>query len=156
MNFPMDIGMHLPPQIGRSDLQIVEDAITLVITTIDEEKGNVKPGEFRKDGFIADGSFGGFDKTPLLGLHHGRAQTVIADTLKGIKEDLNAFSEACHKAKKLIKDADANAGDSLLAKQKAVSQIAAGSTGANTETAYDDARNGRTTEDTDDTDEDAK
>jgi hypothetical protein len=107
-------------------LDLAESVIEGVITTISREQDNLDPVEFEDKGYIAAGSFGGADQAPGLALHHTRAHGVTADTLTGVKTDLENFQVACRLARQAIVDADQEASDRIRYTQVAVDQLAFG------------------------------
>ncbi len=107
-------------------LDLAEDAINDVITQINTELDGLKPAEFESDGAIQPTSFGGADAAPELALHHRRAHEVTYKTLRGLKDDLITFQEACRKAKEAVIVADQDAAARQQRTQQAVEILQVG------------------------------
>jgi hypothetical protein len=112
MGFSLDLAafVHTEPAAPQG-LDLAEDAIDDVIKQIDAELDALQPVEFESTAAIRPTSFGGADAAPELALHHGRAHEVTYKTLRGLKDDLVTFQEACRKAKEEVVVADQDAAE---------------------------------------------
>lgn len=108
-------------------LDLAVDAIDNVIKQIEVEMDVLLPVEFAFAGSIQKASFGGADAAPNLALHYSRAHEVTWKTLRGLKEDLVAFQEACRTAKQQIIVADEDAAEQHNRTRAAVEVLEAGS-----------------------------
>lgn len=108
-------------------LDLAVEAIDNVIKQIETEMAVLVPSEFASAGAIQKTSFGGADAAPNLALHYSRAHEVTWKTLRGVKEDLVSFQEACRNAKQQIITADEDAADQHNRTRSAVEVLAAGS-----------------------------
>ncbi|HWJ68256.1 MAG TPA: hypothetical protein VNT31_16400 [Nocardioides sp.] len=139
MIFPTDIFTDLMSKPVDADtatgLELVEESITAVISKIDDHLTTFKPGEFETNGEIPDGSFGSSDRGPLLAWHHRRAHKVTAATLKGVKQDLIAFRDACTLARGDVQQADDDAAVEVALTRQAVERLTEASTSNHAETA---------------------
>lgn len=97
--------------IAPQGLDLAEKAIDDVIAQIDIELDALRPDEFETTGSIQPASFGGADAAPELALHHSRAHEVTYKTLRGLKDDLITFQDACRKAKQEVIVADQDAAE---------------------------------------------
>ncbi len=126
---PIDLATASP-----AGLELVEDQITLVITTLNDEIEALQAVDFPTNGHIAERSFGRGERSPLLALHHARAHGVVVDTLRDLRRDLRDFRGAVQEARTLLRDTDQQAeADAVLVLQRTESL----DLGA---TAYDDAQ----------------
>lgn len=128
MGFTLNLSQFLDvaPQ-GSTGLSLAEEAIDDVIKRIEEEMEVLRPEEFAFAASISAGSFGGADSAPNLALHHRRAHEVTWKTLRGVREDLLTFQEACRKAKHEIIAADEDAAGRHRSTLDAVEVLAVGS-----------------------------
>ena len=125
----------------RRGIDVAVEEVDEIITAIGKEMAEVRPQAFRNDGHIAPSSFGGARLAPRLALSHSKAHAVVADTLAGVKEDLQAFRTACTDAKQILTDTDQGVGDRMAIQRRAVDRIVEGSRGTHTEDAHHQARN---------------
>ncbi len=95
-------------------LALVEQNISAVIKTIEEQEEVLNKVQFPVKGHIAKGSFGGAGPSAVLAQHHARAHGVVSTTLKDLREDLVKFRDAIHAAQKLLKDTDEQAAADAL------------------------------------------
>lgn len=136
----------VPTKVTKEDaegLQLADEKIDGIISQIQEELKKLSPKKFETEGYIAPASFGGGDRAPGLGLHHGRAHAVVAETLRGVIQDLENFQQACRDARKYILEADQGAADDLGSTRLAVDSLVVGSWTNEGQGSYDDARNRR-------------
>lgn len=144
MTFAADIRAKLldGPTTGTTakGLELVEERVTLVIKAIDLQLTDFKPKEFETAGEIREASFGAADRSSLLALHHRRAHAVTAATLTGVKQDLEAFRQACTDARMLIQEADRRVADEVVLTRRAVDRLLEGSESDHGSTANDQAQ----------------
>lgn len=88
-------------------LALVDEEISLVITTLETEIETLKQNKFEVDAHIATRAFGKADRSPLLVQHHSRAHGVVTDTLAALLLDLTEFQAAVRDAQKLVGETDA-------------------------------------------------
>lgn len=112
---------------GPEGLDLAEEAINDVINRIDEQQERLLPVNFAFAALISDASFGAGESAPNLSLHYGRAHEVTYKTLRGIKEDLLSFQQACRDAKNEIIAADDETAGRMRATQSAVDVLEDGS-----------------------------
>lgn len=90
-------------------LALVEERITTVIGTINDELDTLDEVDFSTKGHIAKGSFGSGGHPATLALHHARAHGVVTTTLKDLRSDLVQFRDAIREARNLLKQKDEQA-----------------------------------------------
>jgi uncharacterized protein YwlG (UPF0340 family) len=108
-------------------LDLAVDAIDHVIKQIETEMAVLEPEKFEAAGTIQRASFGGADAAPNLALHYTRAHEVTWKTLRGVKDDLVKFQDACRHAKQQIILADEEAADRHKKTRSAIEVLEAGS-----------------------------
>jgi hypothetical protein len=115
------------PRKSARGLELADQTIESVIKVIEEEQAKLDPAEFENRGHISSVSYGGGERAPALALHYTRAHAVTTDTLRGVREDLRTFQQACRDARKLIAGTDEDAADRLQVTQVAVDGLVVGS-----------------------------
>jgi hypothetical protein len=107
------------------DLNVHEDKIQKVIDALDDGQTDLSDGSFDRNARIAPSSFGGAPSGQDLGFHHSRAQQVIADTIRGVTADLEAFRDGVHNAVRLVTAADEASADDLNRKREIAESLSA-------------------------------
>jgi hypothetical protein len=144
MSFRLNLDPFLQTvQGGPQGLDLAEETIDGVIKQIDTELAELNPEAFAFAASIQDSSYGGADSAANLALHYNRAHEVIWKTLRGIREDLESFQQACRDAKNEIISADEDSYDRIRITRDAVDALASGSTSREGQRQYDDARQGQ-------------
>lgn len=121
-------------------LELVEERVTKVIKAIELQLTDFEPKDFETAGEIREASFGAADRSSLLALHHRRAHAVTTATLIGVKQDLEAFREACSDARALVQEADRRAADEAILTRRAVDRLLEGSESDHGNSANDQAQ----------------
>jgi len=85
---------------------VEQTTIDRVISFLRENSEGDWARQFAADAAIALPSLGRGDRAQELGLHHDRAQQVMAETVQGIVVDLEAFADSVHAAARLIRRAE--------------------------------------------------
>lgn len=154
MGFSLNLTKFLdavPAASGGSDdsapqgLDLAVDAIDTVIKQIEAEMEVLLPVEFAFAASIQNGSFGGAESAPNLALHYSRAHEVTWKTLLGLKQDLEAFQQACRNAKQQIINADDDAAVRAERTRSAIETLEAGAAGHQGRQAHRDARQNQNT-----------
>jgi|GEM_PF-3327064 len=125
---------------GPQGLDLAEETIDGVIKQINTELAEFNPEAFAFAASIQDSSYGGADSAANLALHYNRAHEVIWKTLRGIRDDLESFQQACRDAKNEIISADENSYDRVRITRDAVDALTSGSTSREGQRQYDDAQ----------------
>lgn len=110
------------------DLSVDPDQIKEVAATLDTNRQQLEDSDFLQRFSMSGRAFGGSEQGGQLDLHHGMAQEIIADTLRGVVTDLDRFARGVERAVTLVGDADTGNAASLQARQQAV-DVLAGATG---------------------------
>lgn len=124
-----------------SSIQVEQHTIDRVITALDDCTDESWGKRFASDTPIAQPSLGRGDRAAELGLHHERAQQVMAETVHGIIADLTAFATGVQQAAGMIRDADDATAAELLRAQQAVEMMNDAWVTSEGDAAYDQARN---------------
>jgi hypothetical protein len=98
----------------KTGIEIVEDEIKDVLTTLRTELETLETSTFPSEGHIRQVSFGVGAESDDIAYHHGRAHSVVVDTLRGLIKDLEAFELAVIDAKGMIGKSDEEAEADLL------------------------------------------
>lgn len=125
---------------GPQGLDLAEETIDGVIKQIDTELAEFNPEAFAFAASIQESSYGGAESAANLALHYNRAHEVIWKTLRGIREDLSSFQQACRDAKNEIIAADEESADRIRITRNAVDALASGSTSRQGEHDHRDAQ----------------
>ena len=120
---------------------VEQTTIDRVISFLRENSEGDWARQFAADAAIALPSLGRGDRAQELGLHHDRAQQVMAETVQGIVVDLEAFADSVHAAARLIRRADEDTAETMVATQRVVEMLDEASLTSQSDTAYDRARN---------------
>ncbi|MDN5746345.1 MAG: hypothetical protein L0H31_14680 [Nocardioidaceae bacterium] len=99
----------LPTKIAGAppgELKVVDEQITIVINSLDDEIAALEKVEFPVKGHIGRHSLGGGHLSPLLANHHARAHGVTVDTMVDVRKDLTAFRDAVREARTLLRTKD--------------------------------------------------
>jgi hypothetical protein len=87
--------------------------------------------DLKGDGFdrvrLTESAFGGSETAAELGHHHGLAHTIVADTIAGVVQDLDAFRVGVAQFDELVGDADNGAAVDLSRQQEAVEALVSAS-----------------------------
>ena len=67
---------------------------------------------------IPGSAFGGSPRGHEFGDHHGKAQQVITDTIRGVTTDLETFRDGVQNAVRLVRSADETSADDLNRKRE--------------------------------------
>jgi hypothetical protein len=127
------------------ELDLVHEEIDRVIKLIQDEQDALLPVAFAFGALVQPASFGQPDSAPKLAHHYSRAHDVTWKTLNGVKEDLIKFRDACTEARKAIVTADETAADDMRVISNALTIVAAGGRGDETNRAHREARQGQNT-----------
>lgn len=122
---------------------VEQTTIDRVISFLRENSDDDWARQFASDAPIAMPSLGRGDRAQELGLHHDRAQQVMAETVQGIVRDLEAFADSVNEAARLIRRADEDSAETMVATQRVVEMLDEASLTSHSEAAYDRARNER-------------
>jgi hypothetical protein len=125
---------------GLQELELVVEKIDMVIDLIEVEQAELQPVTFAFGASIADGSFGRADSSSHLSHHYNRAHEVTWKTLRGVKEDLVAFREACRAARDAIREADDQVADQMRTITSALGIVEAGGRGQRSHNAHQAAQ----------------
>ncbi|WP_323792660.1 hypothetical protein [Nocardioides sp.] len=125
---------------GVNELVLVIEQIDDVVKRISAEEQAFAPVTFAFGASVAPGAFGRADSAPSLSGHYDRAHEVTWKTLRGIKDDLIGFQEACRAAMVAIRDADDQAADHMRVVTDALGIVAAGGRGHGGQQARRDAQ----------------
>lgn len=130
MSFSLNIQKVIDdlPSVKPQGLDLAEDAIDRVIATVTAQMDAIAPEVFENHGAIQAASFGGADAAPNLSMHYNRAHEVTWKTLKGLKEDLEVFRDACRNARNQIVDIDEDSAERNARTRDALDLLTVGST----------------------------
>lgn len=104
------------------DLQVDEDAVADVVARLEAVADDVSRSGFH-DVDLPGGAFGGSHRGQALGLHHQAAYNVVAETLRGIVQDLADFGAGVTRAVELVKSADETSAADLQRQAVAVETL---------------------------------
>jgi hypothetical protein len=99
----------------------------------------LRDDRFARTGAIERTSFGACQSGQDLSYHHGRAHQVMADTLVGVTQDLEAFAISVKRAAEDLAEADATAVQDLKKRATTVFSLLGAKSFA--DAAYDRSRN---------------
>ncbi len=124
-----------------STIKVEQHTIDRVIAALDDCTDESWGSRFASDAPIALPSLGRGDRSDELGLHHERAQQVMAETVRGIIADLTAFANGVQEAAGMIRAADDATATELTRAQQAVAMMNDAWVTSEGDAAYDQARN---------------
>ncbi len=124
-----------------SSIQVEPDTVDRVIAALEDCTAESWGEQFASGAPIALPSLGRGDRADELGLHHDRAQQVMAETVRGIIADLTAFATGVQQAAGMIRDADDATAEELVRAQQAVEMMNDAWVTSEGDAAYDQARN---------------
>lgn len=136
----LDNLLNLDGIVTTVQLISIESEINDIVKTIEDELKSYKPEHFQNQGHVESGSWGGGDRASSIATHHARAHGVMTDTLIGVREDLQAYQQACRDARKFLEDADLTAAGDLGAIRSAVEALANSSGSDHGNKAYSQAQ----------------
>jgi hypothetical protein len=87
------------------DLNLEEDKIQKVIESLGASSVDLGDGSF-ENARIPGSAFGGSPRGHEFGDHHGKAQQVMTDTIRGVTTDLETFRDGVQNAVRLVRSAD--------------------------------------------------
>jgi hypothetical protein len=124
-----------------SSIEVEQHTIDRVIAALEDCTAESWGERFASGAPIALPSLGRGDRADELGLHHDRAQQVMAETVHGIIADLTAFATGVRQAAGMIRDADDATAEELVRAQRAVEMMNDAWVSSEGDAAYDRARN---------------
>jgi hypothetical protein len=99
------------------DLNVEEDKIQKVITALGDSSTDLADGSF-ESARIPSSAFGGSPRGLEFGDHHGKAQQVTSDTIRGMTTDLESFRDGVQNAVRLVRSADETSAEDLYRKRE--------------------------------------
>ncbi|GAB2968739.1 hypothetical protein [Nocardioides montaniterrae] len=140
----MSILDNLSAGLGRlvtvAELAAIDSEIDTIISTIKHELQHYTPEHFKHQGHVATSAWGGGERSANVAMHHTRAHEVMADTLLGVRKDLEEYQAACKEARRYLTEADLTAASDLDAIRKAVDSLSHASQANNSNTAFGNAQ----------------
>lgn len=120
---PVALASTISAAPGSAGLDIVEEEIRRVVTTLQDQKTEIAGLDFASTAHIGKGSFGAGSEASQLATDHTKAHGVIVDTLDAMIGDLDRFQTAVTEARALFGEADDRADEQVRVVLASVDQL---------------------------------